>query len=178
MFRRFVKPAPSLNNDQLQTLSQANQLMENNQAAAAAPILAGLAADLESSRPRRAANIHARAAHAYADAGLEQPALAEARSALRMFIKYRMNQRTPVFLANIHRKFTNKGMPNAAHSLEIEFNMAAGQAPAASLAHKHGPLPTNCPKCGAPVRAGDAEWLDERTLECSYCGSGIRTLDE
>ncbi len=35
-------------------------------------------------------------------------------------------------------------------------------------------LPTNCPGCGAPVRADEAERVDERTVECPFCGSMVR----
>jgi hypothetical protein len=179
MFRRFVRSENAgLNADQLQSLVKANQLMENGHPKMAAPLFAQLAAGLETHRPRRAANIHARAAHAYADGGLEQEALSQARSALNMFIQYKMDQRTPVFYANIRHKFNAKGMPGAALSLETEFKIAPGPAPAASPAKKHGPLPTNCPKCGAPLRGSEDDWIDERTMECSYCGSGVRTLEE
>jgi hypothetical protein len=180
MFRRFVKSGNNgLDADQLSTLARANQLMENAHPAEAAPLFAGLAAGLEPMRPRRAANIHARAAHAYADAGQEPQALAQARSALSLFIRFNMAQRTPVFYANIRSKFNAQGMTSAAASLASEFRHipAAPPASAPQAAPTHGVLPTNCPKCGAPVRANEAEWIDARTLECSYCGAGVRTLE-
>ena len=179
MFRRFVKRENAgLDADQLRALAEANQLMENGQPSLAAPLFANLAAGLDAPRPRRAANIHARAAHAFADSGQEQPALAQARSALKMFIQYNMLQRTPVFYANIRHKFNAKNMPNAARSLETEFKIPSGPLPvAAAPSKKHGQLPTNCPKCGAPLRASEAEWIDENTIECSYCGAGIRSIE-
>ena len=35
-------------------------------------------------------------------------------------------------------------------------------------------LPTKCPECGGAVRADEADWIDEVTVECDYCGSPIR----
>ena len=35
-------------------------------------------------------------------------------------------------------------------------------------------LPTHCPSCGAAIRSGEVEWLDEMTAECAYCGSPVR----
>jgi hypothetical protein len=35
-------------------------------------------------------------------------------------------------------------------------------------------LPTNCPKCGAPLHTDEIEWTDEITAECPYCGNAIR----
>ena len=35
-------------------------------------------------------------------------------------------------------------------------------------------LPTKCPSCGGSLVADEAEWLDNDTAECPYCGSGVR----
>lgn len=35
-------------------------------------------------------------------------------------------------------------------------------------------LPTHCPACGASARPDEAEWRDEVTAECAYCGSPLR----
>ena len=181
MFRRLRNPnrGAALDDEQLKDLAAANQLMESGKPAEAAPLFATIAAWLEKPRPRRAANIHARAAHAYADTAQEQPALAQARSALRMFIQYNMIERTPVFYTNIRRKFTHKNMPAAAAALQQEFRLqdlpdqAVSAAPAP--AHQHGHLPGVCPKCGAPLRPAEVEWVDDRSAECSYCGALVST---
>lgn len=38
-------------------------------------------------------------------------------------------------------------------------------------------LPTKCPECGGAVRADEADWIDDVTVECDYCGSAIRAED-
>lgn len=38
-------------------------------------------------------------------------------------------------------------------------------------------LPTNCPKCGAPLQSDKVDWVDENTAECPYCGNSIRSED-
>ena len=179
MFRRF---RPAMQNDvlsasQIEALTRANQLVAGNNPADAAPLFAELGCELDVSRPRRAANLHTCAAHAYADAGNEQLALAQARAALTMFIQYRMINRAPVFFANITRKFNNKGMKNSASALQNEFGNRVGPMPShpAQASAKRGLLPTNCPKCGAPVHGDDAAWIDDQTAECDYCGAAIRT---
>jgi hypothetical protein len=170
--RRPLSPA------QLATLKQANQLLANGQPGQAAPLFAQLAGQMESSQwPRRAANVHALAAHAFADSRAGQAALVEARSALNLFIQNQMTQRTPRFYANITRKLRNKSMPVAAQSLEQEFGSRIGalpSQPAAAPASRRGSLPTSCPKCGAPVHGRDANWIDDNTAECDYCGVLIR----
>ena len=87
-----------------------------------------------------------------------------------------MVRRTPVFYANITRKLNSKGMKNVAEALENEFGTRVGPmpAPATPPAGQHGQLPTNCPKCGAPIHANEANWVDASTVECDFCGSLIR----
>jgi len=180
MFRRLMRQgqqANQLNPEQMALLVNANQLLTAGKPAEAAPLLAQLAAELEKQQhPRRAANVYARAAHAFADAQNEAGALAQARKALTLFLQYRMVQRAPVFFANILRKMKAHNMNNAASAIQKEYGGQVGVAPAESLAApsaRRGLLPTQCPKCGAPVGA-DVNWVDEYTAECDYCGTLLR----
>ena len=171
-------PARQLGLEQLALLQQANRLMANGKAGQAAPLFAQLAAQMEATNhPRRAANLHARAAHAFADSDAGQMALGQARSALNLFIANGMAPRTPMFYSNITRKLGKRGMQNAAQSLQQEYGGRLGAAvaqPAAAPARHRGSLPTSCPKCGAPVHGGEANWLDDNTAECDYCGALMR----
>jgi hypothetical protein len=177
--RRLAMQNDVLSASQIEVLAKANQLAVNNNSADAAPLYAELARELDVPHPRRGANLHARSAHAYADAGNEQLALVQARAALTMFIQYRMINRTPVFFANITRKFNNKGMKNSTTALQNEFGNRVGQMPPqpAPGSAKRGVLPTNCPKCGAPVHGDETTWIDNLTAECDYCGAAIRTTN-
>jgi len=181
MFRRKLNPNAMravLDGNQLNMLNQANRLVANGQPGQAGPLFAQLAADMTtSSHPRRAANLHAQAAHAYADSQDEAHALAHAQLALRLFIRWQMVQRTPVFYANIIRKMTARGMASAVAALQNEFG-AAGSAPApqpAVAAVKHGNLPPACSQCGGPLRSDEVTWVDAQTAECIYCGALAKT---
>ncbi len=181
MFRRIrragFQPNP-INPNQMQSLAGADQLVANGHPGQAAPLFASLANELETNaHPRRAANLHAQAAHAYADNQDEQSALDQARRALTLFIQNQMVNRTPVFYANILRKFTNKGMKSAVNSITAEFGSKIGPMPAQPTSgDSHlGQLPTNCLKCGAPIHKNDANWVDDQTIECDFCGSLIRS---
>jgi len=178
-FRPLGQNAP-LNAPQIEVLAKANQLVESGKPGEAAPLFAQLARDLDSNHPRRAANLHALAAHSYADAGNPNLALTQARAALTMFIQNKMAGRTPVFYSNILRKFNNKGLKDAATALQNEFGGRLGPAaaqPPSTKPVKHGVLPTNCPKCGAPIHGASANWVDDQTAECDYCGSAIRAAN-
>lgn len=179
MFRRFrnqAQQANLLNPDQLQALNRANQLVAGGQPEQAAPLFAGLASAMETTNhPRRAANLHAQAAHAYADSQQEQNALTQARAALTLFLQYQMVQRSPVFYTNITRKLSAHGMKNAAATLAQEFGNRVGAMPApVPPPPSRGQLPTNCPQCGGPIHASAANWIDATTAECEYCGALIR----
>ena len=156
---------------------QARDLVARGKFGQAAPLFAKLAEVQSSDHPRRAANLHAQAAHAFADSQQGPAALIQARAALRLFLKYQMIQRAPVFYANITRKLNNKGMKNAADALISEFGSQVAAIPSteAAAAQKHGLLPTSCPQCGGPLHGERAKWVDSNTVECEYCGSLIRS---
>jgi hypothetical protein len=44
--------------------------------------------------------------------------------------------------------------------------------PAADRPHSEW-LPLSCPKCGAPTRAGDVQWIGDTAASCPYCGSNL-----
>ena len=177
MFRNARFQANPLPPAQMQILNQANRFIAAGQPGQAAPLFAKLASTMEASNhPRRAANLHAQAAHAFADSNNEASALMHATAALTLFIQNQMVGRTPVFYANITRKLNNKGMKNAVEALAKEFGSKVGSLPAPGqpAAGKRGLLPTNCPKCGGPIHGDDANWVDANTIECDYCGVMIR----
>lgn len=157
---------------------EANHLTAQGKPGQAAPLFAKLAEVEKANHPRRAANLHAQAAHAFADSQQGPAALLQARAALRLFLKYQMIERAPVFFANITRKLNNKGMKNAADALVGEFGSRIAALPVVvttTAAQKHGIPPTNCPQCGAAVHGERAKWIDSDTVECEYCGSPIRS---
>ena len=180
MFRPLRNRAQGINPlsaSQIEVLAKANDLVKNGQSGQAAPLFAELAREMENTQhPRMAANLHAQAAHAFANNNDAQGSLLHARAALSAFIQNRMVMRTPKFYANITRKLSSNGMQAAADTLQTEFGGQIGQLPvarqvaAAGPAAKPGRLPSNCPKCGAPVH-GSASVGDE--LECDYCGTAI-----
>ena len=145
----------------------------------AAQLFASLAQQMETTNhPRRAANLHAQAAHAYADDQDEASALAHARRALTLFLQYQMVERSPRFYAYIERKLRNRKMANAADTLQAEFGKQVGslpQSPVQPQAPGQQRLPPACPQCGAPVRGDEIDWINQYSAECIYCGSVVQT---
>lgn len=158
---------------ELHDLSAARRLMANNRPAQAAPTFARLAELLTSAgQPQRGANLHADAAQAFAESHNEAPALLQARAALKLFLKYKMDERAAVFYTKITQTLTQHALPGAAATLEKEFgSRLVKTAPAAAAVAAR--LPANCPQCGAPVHLSD---MQAGTLECPFCGTPIRPV--
>jgi hypothetical protein len=91
-----------------------------------------------------------------------------------------MVRRIPVFYANIVRHMRNKGLTAAANQIENEYaaKVSPFQSPVQPIQTvQSGPrpkLPSTCPKCGAPVRSDEIEWIDDRSAECIYCGTTLQ----
>lgn len=140
-------------------LRTANNLFASGQPEQAAPLFAQLAQTMESrGQMVRAANLHARAAHAYADSNAEAESLAEARLALTQFMAIDLTERIPVFYRNITHKYKSKGMRQALQSLNAEFCDRIKTLPAiinAPTGVSQAVLPVECPHCGAPVLSSE-----------------------
>ena len=174
--RRRMNPIPPLSADQIAVLVKANQLMAQGKPLEAGASFTGLAATLQqSNHPRRAANLYARAAHAFADGGNAEGALSNARQALGLFTQTGMAPRAAMFYAHITRKMDSHGMQVQAETLRKEFSGKMAVSPAVAPARRHGLLPTSCPKCEAPLHPDELIWVDENTVECEFCGTLIHS---
>jgi hypothetical protein len=39
--------------------------------------------------------------------------------------------------------------------------------------HPTGRLPSECPKCSAPVRGSEVQWTGPQSADCPYCGANL-----
>ena len=68
-------------------------------------------------------------------------------------------------------------LTNEAAEIEMWLKSIILLSPAFETDEEHAKrpvLPTHCPACGAGLRPDEAEWLDDLTAECAYCGSPVR----
>lgn len=180
MFRRLRKgipgglPTPAQEN----AYQMAGQFMSKGKFNQAALIYAQLAQDFHiASHPRRAANLHAQAAHAYTDSGNQTQALHHAQAALRMFQEYQMVERIPRFYSNILRRMRSCQMMDAVEAIETEFSTGVSPLPGPVVrSNTSVRLPAACPQCSAPVRSDEVDWIDSHSAECIYCGAVIPGL--
>ena len=173
-FRRPVLPPAE------RSLQRAQRLIRVGRFGQAAALLAGLANQLETAgRPKAAAELHARAAHCYVESGMVSAALAEASSALSSFKEAGLTGRFTRFEANISRKMQAHGMQAGADALRAQYGLGReAQIEVQPDSQVASPgrrliLAAACPRCGAPLRSDEVEWIDERSAECAYCGAVI-----
>ena len=49
----------------------------------------------------------------------------------------------------------------------------AAAAPVADPIHRTDLLPSNCPHCGAPIRANEVKWTGAQSASCGYCSTNL-----
>ena len=171
--------AAPLDPEQLATLAQANHLASQKQYNQAAQLYAMLAVEVENNHHgKQAANLHALAAHTYAEAQDESQAITQARVAMRIFIDLKKTDRTRRFYSAIIRRLQSQRMTAAVIALKSEFGRW-GTVPLSLLAssiHKGEHLPLACDRCETPVRSEEVDWVDNMTVECAYCGTSLPIL--
>ncbi|MGA7193675.1 MAG: hypothetical protein WBW94_08600 [Anaerolineales bacterium] len=168
-----------LNSEQRGNLEKAHYLISVHQFKDAAFLFQKLAYDMEeSNHPKWSAIFNSQASYAFADSDFEEGALSHARTALHLFIQSGMEARSKIFYFNIIQVLANREMKIAMGTLQNEFGEKLGIVQSDLnnyLVTKHVSLPSNCPKCGAPINSTEVYWIDDNTAECNYCGSKIQT---
>jgi hypothetical protein len=159
-------------------ITRATRLLAAGKPDKAAALFTQLAGQMEVlERPRLAGNLHAQAAHAWVEAGVERHALNQARMAMNLFLHLGMNRRAVTFRTNITKHLRERKFDGTAEIIERETDLPELLQPAAAPEIKRGRLPTACPHCGAPVRSDMVEWIDDRSAACDFCNSTINTTD-
>jgi tetratricopeptide (TPR) repeat protein len=162
-------------------LARANRLMSDEQFVEAGNIFERLAGEAEKHGLFvRAAELALQASRARFAAEDVEAALAQAKRALRLFVRGGRPGRIPQLLSRMAAALREKGYAAQAAQLEQEaaqilaetglsLDEARQQVPRAP--EKRGSLPASCNGCGAPLVPDEVEWHDAHTAECPYCGT-------
>jgi len=155
---------------------RANQLFLAGQYEAAASEFIHSARRMEKAgRPRQAANLHARAAIAWAKGGMEEKANNQANIAFSQFTLLGMQQRISEFKMELEQALHPAGtaalVTGGTKPLTTPPLPASQVRSAPAAAIKRGKLPPACSECGAPVRADQVQWIDASSAECDFCGA-------
>lgn len=177
MFQRPIRHGfnrPALPPTLATEYERANEYLQNGQPEQAAALLDQLAEQVNAiGHPRQAANLFAQAAHAWVNAGKDEPALIQARRALAIFTRMAMGQRAMQFKSRFSQHLRNKNMLSTALIFEKETDLPLESG----FGRPRRQLPSACPQCGAPVHSDKVKWIDNASAECDFCGSVIHTLN-
>ncbi len=168
--RRFESPVlPS-------KLRRAHRLLTNGEFEKAVLAFHDLARKAEERFPERAPMLYLEAGRAGILAGLTGKGIAHFRSGLTLLATQKRYARLKILGEGIVAELSGRGLTTKAGeiALLIQNNLPAGAPQKAQAAAKSPPLPTHCPNCGATLRPGEIEWLDDVTAGCDYCGSSVR----
>ncbi len=182
-FRRLVGsllgPNRHLRNDARAMLDDANRLFDAEQYGEAAELLSQLAEMAQANDlPRRAIQLHIRAAEAYLKSGQAAGAVEHGRSALALLVQAGGHRRALKLTPQIVGELRAAGFTAEAAAFEKEINerlAGLGLAPTSTPAAAPQPKPrrnlaSHCSQCGAQLR-----WTDDADeVECEYCGTIAR----
>lgn len=157
-------------------LRNAHRLMEAGNYAEASLAFYDLAKKGEERFPERAPILYVEAGRAAVLSGDARKGVIHFRSALTLLGTQQRYRRLFNVGKRIVDELRERGLNAEADEVESVIRNNA-QAPAereARMPQTRVILPTHCPSCGAAVRPGEVEWLDDVTAECDYCGSPVR----
>ena len=166
-------------------LQRANALEAQGKPADAALIFARLS-DLAIQRamPVRAGNLSFRAARSFIEIQDVNHALKYARQGLKQLGDTGQWERVQQIGSRILAGLRERGFAKEADAFEkelIEHLRNSGyeydlNASVAETAERRGSVPPKCPQCAGPLRSDEAEWIDQDTVECPFCGSAVKTV--
>jgi hypothetical protein len=157
-------------------LQRANQLMAAGDYAGATAAFFDLAMRAENRFPRRAPFLFMAAGQAAILSGQAKTGVDHLRRGLTILASQGRYPRMQAFGQRSIEELKARGLNSEAEEIAalLNANLPKG-IPSGNIAPTKKPvLPTHCPSCGAAVRPGEVEWLDDITAECDYCGSPVR----
>lgn len=185
--RRRPPPHPAVDvakamNAAQKELARANHLLEAGYPMEAGDVFVRISQLAEQyHRPIQAANLAARAAHAYLLGKAIDRATVQARQAIWLKLQA---EDLPGAIRTGRRLFEEmeaQGYSAEAQALREELDthlkklglsLAESQPEAAEV--QKAELPAQCPACLGPVRSDEVEWIDKSSAQCSFCGSTLK----
>ncbi len=176
-------------------LAQARTLLRAGQFAQAAPIFEELT-DLarQKNMPGLAGETALKAARCYVRAGNLPQADVLGQEAVRLLLQAGRYERVAQVAPRVIQALERQGRRREAQALRVEWLRHAppatlpgpGRRPGGLLRRRamtrgggewppvQRELPTNCPSCGAPVRADEVDWIGPASAACAYCGGVLK----
>jgi hypothetical protein len=171
MFRRQMRKgfAPTIP----PILQEANLAFDKGEYGRAAELFEKIASGADARGGPRAPFLHLQAGRARILAGQTKLGMPSLQRGLELLAQRRQFQRLQDAGQRVVMELSERGLKTEAAGIESWLKANLPFVPTIE-SPKRPSLPTHCPQCGAALRPGEVEWLDDLTAECAYCGSPVR----
>jgi len=172
MFRRerrkgFASDVPPI-------LQEANMAFEKGEYGRAAERYEKIARIADARGGPRAPLLNLQAGRARVLAGQATLGMPSIKRGLELFAERQQFPRLRQFGMRTINELKELGLNDEVEEIEVLLKSILPEMPSTAAPVKRPTLPTHCSSCGAPLRPGEVEWLDDVTGECGYCGSPVR----
>ncbi len=176
--RRPPHPAMPATDAAQKELARANHLLDAGHPVEAGDVFVRISRLGEQyHRPIQAANLAARAAHAYLLCEAIDRATAQARQAIRLKLQAGDLHGAVRTAQRLIEEMERRGYHIEAQEFHTELETRLGLSLAKNQAIEEvqkADLPAQCPACLGPVRSDEVEWIDNKSARCSFCGSILK----
>jgi len=174
VFRRHIRK--ELSQEVPPVLQEANFAFSKGEYGRAAELFERIAKVADGRDGPRAPLFNLQAGRARLLAGQVALGMPSLKRGLELFAERNQFQRLHEMGMRTITELNQRGFKNEAVDIEIWLKTLMPSTPSfdGQADAKRPILPTHCPSCGAPLRPDEAEWLDDVTAECGYCGSLVR----
>lgn len=176
--RRPLRPLrPGVRRGVPKALVLANQAFESGAYADAAARFAAIATAAESLGGERAPQFFFQAGRAAVLDGQIEAGLAHLKHGLQLLAARGIGLRLHAAGRRIIAELKERGLQDEAGQITafLQDNLPGDFDPShVEAVTRKAVLPTHCPSCGAGLRPDEVAWLDDSTVECTYCGSPVR----
>lgn len=174
---RRWRPAGAAAAPALLRLRRAHAMFEAGEYASAAAEFRDLAERGEAAGLPRSTQVYVLAGRAYVYAGLPEQGMQDLRRGIDAAARFGQLPRLAGAASRIASEMRERGHAGEADAFVASLEAALQHPLAASApAEQTHRLPPKCPHCGGTIHPGEAEWVDERSITCNYCGSVVQAL--
>jgi DNA-directed RNA polymerase subunit RPC12/RpoP len=168
---------PRIRKRSLERLNFAHSLLENEEYTQAATVFEELAAFALRRRAPRAPQLFLQAGRAYLMAGNHRHGVDLLIKGLRLIPRLGHSSKIPIIGERILSNLREMELHQEYQTVELELNQLLKhydlRHDMKEVIHSQITLPSKCPYCGGTVHPDEVEWINENSVECTYCGSVV-----
>jgi hypothetical protein len=176
--RRWRPASAAAAHPALQRLRGAHAMFDAGEYASAAAEFRDLAERGEAAGIPRSTQVYVLAGLSYMFAGSPKEGMRDLERGIEVATRFGQLPRLAGAAPRITSELRGHGFEKEADAFVASLEAALKRPLAAPVPEGQTPrLPAKCPYCGGTIHPGEAEWVDERSIACDYCGSVVRAAE-